>query len=220
MKIDEIEIRRQILKTTIGSAVIIQTPRGTESAAEACALAFGRAKKIPMIVSIGVGEIVVRRTLTDEKPSIYPEIDALEVGESHLFPFPPPMHQRVRNAASSRNQDGKVRYACTREGDQIRVTRLPITDAEMQKCGPIEISGSTKDGGRYRLGRLHQPGARLSFDIPRSEHMSLRNLVSRYAIRHNLKVRCRVQDDGSMLVYRIDDQAPQAQPEQTPRDVA
>lgn len=201
-KVDEMQIRRAILRLTIGSQIQIDTPVGQERAAADCALAFGRAKKISVMVMQEHGCIVIHRNAPEGRPSIRPELDALKVGESHVFPFPPIWHDRVRSAAAARNRSGEVLFTCRREGDQIRVTRLPMTPEEF--AAAPDAPQPVGDTGKYRLRRLLTPGARVTYNLPREQHFALRNSVSRFAMLHNLRLRCRLQDDGSMLVYRVD----------------
>lgn len=202
-KFDDMEIRRSIVRMTIGSFVEISVPVGQEPAAAACAVAFGRSKKIEIMVTQSHGSIAIVRVEPEEKPNIYRDLDILKVGESHLFPFPPRWHMRVRNAAAARNRTGRVLFSCSKEGHQIRVTRMPLTDEEAALVTtPLKRHGDTS---KYALSRLLTPGASVVFDLPRAEHYALRNSVSRYATVNSLRLRCRLQDDGSMLVYRVDD---------------
>ena len=211
MSIDKIAIRRAIIQTTIGSEAFISTPPGTEDEAESCALEFSKAKKIPLIISIVQGGLEITRTMGSTKPSIYPEMDGLKVGEHHVFPFPPAMHSRVRVAASFRNQSGVVRFSCTRDGEQIRVTRLPMNDEEAKGIAPIKIPGRAS---RWQLDRLATE-PQLKFEVNRAEQHKLRLAVSNKARITNWIIRCQVQSDGTMLVYRADPGAPRPAPATT-----
>lgn len=207
LDLDELSIRRAIMRMAVGSTIVLRVRPGAEYAAEICAKTFGRSRKIPLSTSVEPGAVAIKRLDGTTNPSIYPEIDALKVGESHVFALPPAMHPRIRAAATARNRTGKVRLACTGDIEHIRVTRLPLTPEEHAQCGPIEIE---RTRGKYELRRLLTPGAKVRYEIPVADHYSLRNTVSRFATVNGIRVRCRLQDDGSMLVYRVDE-APQAQ---------
>lgn len=201
-RFNELEIRRTIMRMTVGSTSDVDVPVGQESDAAACAVSFARSKKIEVLVTQEDGSIAITRVEPKEKPNVYPVLDALKVGESHLFPFPPRMHMRVRMAASARNRTGDVLFSCRKEGHQIRVTRMPVTDEE---AASVTIPPNPRGAeGKYMLSRFLVPGAKVVYDVPRSDHYAIRNSVSRFAIMNDLRIRCRVQDDGSMLVYRVD----------------
>lgn len=205
MSVNHLEIRRSIVRLAIGQSVTISTTPETHAAAERLALSFGKAKKIPLAVQGVKGGLVITRTEPVEAVSLYPEIDRLEVGESHVFPYPPAFHTRVRVAASFRNRKGKVRLACTREGDQIRVTRLPMTAEETATSGPIKAQGRQS---KYRLEQLDQVRELLFPDCDAYHQQRIRQAASMKAKQRGWTVRCRLQDDGSMLVYRTDAGAP------------
>lgn len=201
MTVDVRAIRAAIVQTTIGGNNVIRTPPGTEDEAERVALEFSKSKKIPIIVSVIQGGIEFTRVEGVEKPSVYPEIDALLVGQYHTFPFPPSMHGRVRAAASARNKTGTVRFACSRDGDQIRVTRLPLTPEETALCSKIpEVERL------HRWGRLADLDTKplVIFEIEPKDHHKLRLAASQKAKTMGWTVRCRLQDNGTMAVYRTD----------------
>lgn len=201
MTVDVRAIRAAIVQTTIGGNNIIRTPPGTEDEAERVALEFSKSKKIPIIVSVIKGGIEFTRVAGIEKPSVYPEIDALLVGQYHVFPFPPSMHGRVRAAASARNKTGSVRYACSRDGDQIRVTRLPLTPEENALCGKIpEVERLN------RWARLSELATKplVIFEVEPKDHQRLRVAASQKAKTMGWMIRCRLQDNGTMAVYRTD----------------
>jgi hypothetical protein len=210
MPIDERAIRASILKTTINGCKFIPTPPGTEDEAERCALRFSKARKIPLITSIAQGGIEITRTLGEEMRSIYPEIDNLQVGQFYVFPLPPSMHGRVRAAASARNKTGKVRYACSRDVDQIRVTRLPMTAEEVETCGKIpEVQR------KNRWSRLNELDSAplLIFEVSHfTDERALRVAAYQKGRTMGWKIRCRLQDNGTMAVYRTDPGAPHAPP--------
>lgn len=198
----DLEIRRAIMRLTFGQSAVIPTAIVPDHEAERLALDFCKAKKITIGVQHCKDGLIVTRLEPGEKISIYPELDALQVGQTHAFPFPPAMHQRVRVAATARNRIGKVRLACQRVGDQIHVTRLPITPEEISTCGPITAPDRASKYGLERLARVHE----LVFDFP--DYIAQRRLrmaVSNKARQEGWTVRCRVSDDGkSIRVFRTD----------------
>lgn len=59
---------------------------------------------------------------------------------------------------------------------------------------------------RWELSSLAR-GDRLVFNVEPADHHKLRLAVSHKAKLNGWTVRCRVQDDGTMLVYRTDSEA-------------
>jgi Fe2+ transport system protein FeoA len=197
-----LKIRRKIMSMGLGESATLQIPGVAPQEIEAQARAFARTKKRPISVEITPTGVVLTRIEAEPKASTYPEIDALEVGGSHLFEVPSPFHQRIRLAASNRNRQGKVRLTCTVEAGGIRVTRLPLHEGEA--TGPIELP---KRKSKYELERLATQHS-IRFEVTRQEQAKLRIAVSGYALRQGWTIRCRLQDDGTMLVYRTDSGTP------------
>jgi hypothetical protein len=54
---------------------------------------------------------------------------------------------------------------------------------------------------RWPLSRL-QPGE--SFSVPRGEQTALRQAISPYQKRYGIKLRTRLQADGTLRVWRVD----------------
>lgn len=193
-------VRRAIITLAMGehTEIIIDGVPPADVRAEA--EAFARSRKLPCEFATTASGVSVTRVIKAPRGSTYPDLDKLAVGQSHLFELPPAMHQRVRAQAANRSRAGAVRLACLREGDAIRVTRLPIGDAEAKACGPIVARARATI---YDLERL-STGQKLTFNVPRAEQSKLRVAVHRQTVKTGWTIRCRLQDDGSMLVYRTD----------------
>lgn len=193
-------VRRAIVQLKIGDQTTIKHPSATAEAITAEATRFGKARRMALQIEPMDGAIKVTRLAETPRVNLYPELDALEVGASHLFNLPPAMHQRIRLAASSRSRSGMVRLSCSREGDAIRVTRLPMTEDEAASCPQLSM---TERSTKYGLERLSTE-SQLRFEISRLDQAKLRLAAHRMSIKTGWMIRCRLQDDGSMLVYRTD----------------
>lgn len=202
-----LKIRRAIMVLEPGASVTIALPGEDPSQVTAEAQRFARGRNMLCAFTMEAAGLLVTRIGSGSGASLYPEIDALKVGASKLYEVPPSLHQRIRLAASNRARAGKVRLACKREGDFIRVTRLPMTDDEAKACGPIQV---TARATKYDLERL-STGERLTFTLEPKDHHKVRLAASRAGKLNGWVVRCRLQDDGTMLVYRTDYQ-PQSHP--------
>lgn len=197
-------IRTKIVRLTVGDQVIITVPTLTNADIQAEAAKFCRAKRTPCTFEHTPSGLLVKRIQEEAKINLYPDIDALAIGQSKLFELPQVMHQKVRMAAGYRAQSGAARFACTREGEFIRVTRLPMTDSEAASCGPIQAPARATKYDLERLSSVRE----LRFDVTRQDQSKLRLAVHRQIIKTGWTIRCRLQDDGSMLVYRTDASAP------------
>lgn len=203
-------IRRKIMRLEVGSSTTVLIPGLSSAEIQAEATRFTKAKKLHCTFHQTEEGLVIQRIEAPERASSYPEIDALKVGQSHVFDLPLPMHQRVRLAASTRQRQGKGAFTCTREGDQIRVTRLPATEDERAACDPIQAPARTT---KYNMERLSVE-REIRFTVPRAEESKLRLAAHRQSLKTGWTIRCRLQDDGAMLVYRTDAGAPrQAAPQ-------
>ena len=199
-------IRRAIMRLQLNVPTVINLAECAPAAAETEATRFARARRIPLTTKITDAGLVLTRVEAVARVNLYPEIDALKLGEFHYFDLPERMHQRVRLAASQRSRLGQVRLSCSKDGDGIRVTRLPLTDADAQACGNIETVERQSKWGLEQLANVQE----LRFLIERREHSKLRLAAARKALLTGWTIRCRIQDDGSMLVYRTDAGAPGA----------
>lgn len=193
-------IRRKIIQLSIGSQTTVAITGLANADIQAEATRFCKIKKLPCTFTPTDAGLVIKRVAADPRANLYPQIDALEVGQSHVFDLPLAFHQRIRMAASARGSQGRGAFSCSREGDALRVTRLPATDAERAACGPLQVPArSTK----YDLERLSST-RELRFTVPRADEAKLRLAAHRQGIKTGWPIRCRRQDDGSMLIYRTD----------------
>jgi hypothetical protein len=207
----ELEIRRAIAKTEIGQTVVMPIGDIPLDRAKHIAKSFGGRKRFPVLIFESPedrpGELCFKRVTAEEaKAHKYPEIDALKIGEYHVFKVPPPMHQRIRVAAHIRNRRGLVLLSCTVDPGGLRVTRHPLTPKEIEHHG---IAPKTSKYGLESLETAHE----LRFNMPAyADQMRLRQAVSTKGRLMGWKLRCRLQDDGAtMLVVRL--QTPQTQGE-------
>lgn len=168
---------------------------------EQTAKPYARRLNIPvLIVETPTGATVTRIDAPPPKGlHSYPQIAALEPGASVLIEVDPLSHQRVRLAASNLGAKLGLVFRCTRTGNAIKVTR---TD------GPGEQLPATR-ASKYNLERLATE-RELRFSLPPEEQHRLRLAATYKARMMRWKIRCRLQDDGTMLVYRTDPGAPAA----------
>lgn len=193
-------VRRAVLRLTIAQPAVIRVTGLTPAEIRAEVESFAKARKMPVAVTVETDGVAVTRLESAPRASLYPEIDALAVGQSHVFNLPRGQHQRIRLMASQRNRLGAVRLACNVEGDAIRVTRLPMTDAEAAACPPLATPERPTTYDLQRLAAVPE----LRFAIAPAERVKLRVAASREAVKRGWTIRCRLQDDGTMLVYRRD----------------
>lgn len=198
-----LNIRRAIMRLAVNESKTIKPSSISCDDFKAEAIRYAKVKRIGLDVKINGDAVTMTRLIEVQKPSLYPEIDALEVGQSHLFNLGPTLHQRIRLAASNRTRQGLMRLTCTREGDAIRVTRLPMNDEEAAACGTIMVAERTTRWGLERLAKERE----LRLNVERKDHGKLRLAATRKALMTGWTIRCRIQDDGTMLVYRTDNQA-------------
>lgn len=199
----------QIDALEVGQSVLIDVQPADHVRIRNAAAARNRSGTVNLTCSAETGGIRVERlALGAKRATNYPELDALQVGQSHVFPYPPEFHQRVRMAATSRTKQGKVLLTCTRVGDHIQVTRLPMTPEEIAKAGPVNTPKRTTKYDLERLSTVRE----LVFDFPDFvDQRRLRLAVTNKARIEGWTVRCRVSDDKKqMRVYRTDAGAPAA----------
>ncbi len=198
----EINIRRKIISAKPGETHTLPIGPLDIVAVQRRAKIFAREKGYPIEV-LECAEGFRFRRLEAEQPrqTAFSEMDSLQVGGSHLFQVPPELHQRVRLAASARNRTGRVALSCRREGDFIRVTRLPVTNEELAAYTPSPKQQRTS---RYGLERLAE---QREIDFPPMPFAELRNLrvhVSNKGRLEGWRLTCRVQPDDSVKVTRLD----------------
>jgi hypothetical protein len=92
------------------------------------------------------------------------------------------------------------KISCQSQPDgSIVAFRPDAIDGTQTRTGPGMSTRQTK----YDLHRLASQ-RQIVFDIPRTGQSKLRLAVSNFAARQGWTIRCRIQDDGTMLVYRTD----------------
>lgn len=193
MSFDKMYVRRKILELTgAGSSTEMDGPHDL---IEHEAKSFGRARGIRLLLERVGGSVRVTR-LADRQKGMhaYPEIAGLAPGQSVLLDVPPASHQRVRVTASQTSMKTGATYRCLREGDAIRVVRTDGADVSADL--PVRAT-------KYSLDRL-STGERLVFHVEPRERTRLRSACSTKGLQTGWTIRCRLQDDGSMLVYRTD----------------
>lgn len=198
------QVRKAIVALQIGQSTSLTVAGFTPDQVAKVAHKTAVARSTPITTSIDNGSLVVTRVDNWPVKSGYPEIDKLAVGESHLFALPPRMHQRIRQMASFRNKQANVRLSCLTEADGIRVVRLPLTEDEKTSCVPFLAAPKASKWPMEGLER----GERLVFTVTPPEQHKLRLAATYKARTMGWTIRCRLQDDGSMLVYRTDAAAP------------
>lgn len=160
---------------------------------------FSRGRGIPIdIEQTEGGARITRKAQKPKGMHAYPEIAALSPGESVLLDVPPINHQRVRVTASQTAMKTGAAFRCMREGDAIRVIRTDGLNASATL--PTRQT-------KYDLDRL-ATGERITFSVPASEQHKVRSACSFKAKQTGWVIRCRLQDDGTLLVYRTDAPAP------------
>lgn len=201
----DMDLRRLMVQMQIGQSETVAVDGVEPGELRTRVLRVARLKAKPIKVTDTEDGVLVERVSAWPELTIYESIDRLQVGESYLFRLPAAAHQRIRVAASARSRTHQVALTCTREGDYLRVTRLPISETEAAACGPIAIPARASKWPMDGLAR----GERLTFTVAPAEHHKVRLAASRAGKLNDWVVRCRLQDDGTMLVYRTDYQ-PQA----------
>jgi len=195
MNFDEMEVRRRILR--LASPGDSATVVGDFETIAASAVAFGKARGIPLTVAPVEGGALLTRV---ERSAIYgagafPEIASLEPGGSVLISVAPAAHQRVRLAASTIGRNAGRVFRCARTGDDITVIRIDGAD-------PAAVAMPAR-ATKYGLERLaFEP--RMVLHVDARERRNLRVAASQKAASMGWCLRCRLQDDGTMLVYRTD----------------
>lgn len=216
MKPDQqMTVRRAIVRLQPDQSTTIPAPPEDAGSFKAYAEKFARDRKIGLTATVTAEGVSVTRTANLASKSRFAIIETLEVGQSILLPNPPAEHAYIRRVASGLNTDGTKFFRCTREGDAMRVTRMPVTQGEREQCGDMVI---TQRKTKYDLDRLAHVDE-LSFDLPRADHPNLRVAVSHAAAKNGWPLRCAIQPDGTMRVTRADkfvepeQEAPQDKPQ-------
>lgn len=200
MTFDSLTLRRRIVRLAhVGENFSIT---GDFARIESEAVSFCRAKKIPIRIEVTDDGATITRIEAQQRGSErYPGLTKLQPGDSILIEVDPKEHQRVRVYASHLGRKMGAVFRCTKSGEAILVTRIDGTDAEQS---PARAS-------KYDLDRLATQ-REIRFELPPADHHKLRLACSHKARITGWAIRCRLQDDGSMLVYRTDTQDPTQQP--------
>lgn len=198
MTVDTLVLRRGIMRlTNTGDSFSIA---GVFPEIEAETSQFCRARRIPVRIEPTEGGAVITKVDVEQRGSgRYPTIAKLQPGEATLITVGPQEHQRVRVYVSQLGRKIGAVFRCTKSDNDILVKRVDGTEAEHQRART----------SKYDLGRLATV-RELRFDLPRADHHKLRLSVTSKARVTGWTIRCRSQDDGSMLVYRVD-HVPQGQ---------
>lgn len=200
MPTTELNIRRAVMQLQDAHPKTIEIDGGATRDHKAYAEKFARSRKIGVAVTISESKLIIERTGALVSTQRYGEMDALEVGQSHLFPVSIAEHASLRRMASYRNRDGSGRFfSCSVEPDGVRVTRMPTTDAERQAAPVIEQPRRASKYGLERLGEVSE----IRFQLEKKDHQKLRLAVHQFSVKTSWAIRCRLQDDGSMLVKRM-----------------
>jgi hypothetical protein len=193
-----LRVRRAVMALTAkenGQSVLIRCDTSAAQQISAEVHRFARSRDLG--VALADEDAGVRVTRDDSRKgapaSRYAPMDGLEVGDSHVFEVPLEDHYKVRQAASTRMKTsaGK-KFRCEREGNGIRVTRLP-DDATISAGRPRRHS--------INLAALdtHQAVAFAGYDM----HSAVRTAASQWAYRHNWVLHTRIVGD-TITVYRLD----------------
>ena len=125
------------------------------------------------------------------------------------FDVPRIEHDKVRLAAVRASVRYGWKISCRAMGDGSIVAFRPDKVKERDANSTTQdASNLARPTNRFDLDRL-ETSREISFNIPRQDHAALRLATHRKALRHGWTIRCRLQDDGTMLVYRTDIPAPQ-----------
>lgn len=199
MTFDRMTVRRHMLRLAqTGDAVHVPGPFDQ---IEKEAQSFARSRRMQITISQHQDGATIERLADKVRGQhAYTEIESLAPGQSVVLDVPALSHQRVRVAASQFSKKTGATYRCMADGDTIRVIRTDGTDK------PIEVpTRATK----YDLDRLATE-PRITFNVPPTEHHKVRSACSFKSKQTGWTIRCRLQDDGTMLVYRNDAGAPAA----------
>lgn len=201
MNFDRLDIRRRIVRLAHPGQTATVT--GPFDQIEKEASSFGKSRKMQIrITQTDGGALIERLPDLPAARHAYPEIAALEPGQNVLLDVPPISHQRVRVTASQTALRLGTTYRCMREGDAIRVIRTDGMDPDANAALPIRAT-------KYNLDRLTTE-PKIVFEVERQERARLRSACSAKSAQTGWTIRCRLQDDGTMLVYRTDAGAPKA----------
>jgi hypothetical protein len=205
MSDQKITIRRIVVQLQNGQSKSLEAEARQHSDLKDYAERFARSRKIAVEVTSEGSKLTIHHHGDLLSTARYGEMDGLKVGESHVFKVGIPEHAAVRRMASYRNRDGSGRlFKCSVVDGGMRVTRMPATVEERQAMAVVDEPRRASKWGLEQLEHTRE----LRFDIPRPDHQRLRLSAHQMAVKASWTIRCRIQDDGSMLVYRTDAGAP------------
>lgn len=204
----EMSLRRTVVQMQHGQTKSVDVEESSAHQMKDYVEKFARRRKIGVTITIDGPKLSIERVADLLTKQRYGEMDGLAVGESHIFKVTIPEHAGVRRMASYRNRDGSGRmFKCTVDPEGLRVTRMPVTDAERLAMPVMEEPRRATKYGLDRLSTMSE----IRFDLPRVDQQRLRLSAHQLAVKMSWTIRCRLQDDGSMLVYRTDAGAARSQ---------
>lgn len=200
----QMTIRRIVLQLQNGQSKSVDVDEKDAAGLKDYVERFARSRKVAAEAVIEGSKLIIHHHGDLLSTARYGEMDGLKVGESHVFKIGIPEHAAVRRMASYRNRDGSGRlFKCSVVENGMRVTRMPTTAEERQSIAVID---EPRRASKWGLERLEDTGE-LRFDLPRADHQRLRLSAHQMAVKTGWKIRCRIQDDGSMLVVRLKENA-------------
>lgn len=195
-----IRLRQRLARLEVGETARLKPITMPADLISKEAKGFASARGLKFSVSIDAGDVVIKRLAPEPRVNIGETLDAIGVGESKLLDIPPSSHQRYRQAASIRGRSGAVMFSCTREGDSLRITRLPVTDEERQRH---PVASTPQRQTKYGLERLAHVAEITVAVLPREE-LYVRHMASLTKKRTGWPISCQLMPGGMMRIYRTD----------------
>lgn len=126
------------------------------------------------------------------------------------FDVPRIEHDKIRLSAVRASVKHGWKISCQAQADgSIIVFRPDKIAAPVSEAAQADQRQPARPTNRFDLDRLEHT-REVRFAIPAIEHQALRLACHRKSARTGWTIRCRLQDDGTMLVYRTDAGAPKA----------
>lgn len=160
---------------------------------------FARSRLLQVSLTEDGPHLIIKVTGKLASSAKYGEVDALEIGQSHLFEVDPTEHQLIRSSMAYRTNKSGRRFSCVAEDGGLRVTRLPGNDAERSQH-PY-LAGTGRRPSKYGLERLLTESS-IVLNVPKAEHERVRVAAYRAGVLSGVTLTCRAQDDGSILVAK------------------
>lgn len=164
---------------------------------------------------------VTRVPMTDEERATCPPIDVgtrqtkyalerLETVTHLLFSVPRIEHDKIRLAAVRASIKHGWPISCKAQKDgSLLVFRPDLMPTEKRSGEATTEAGPVRKHDAWGLEALGTK-REVRVNAPRQDHARLRLAAHRLAVKQAWTIRCRLQDDGTMLVYRTDQGAPSA----------